>query len=160
MLFDYALSPHVKLDLPSFDFLKLLASELLESFGVLVVYVYLKYFTVSDTRSDLFDCFSSLLGEVSHQALQDGSGDVLLEPCLIHPRVVDPVVASLPRPLYSLEDPGLPHGFEDVDDAGAAYGVGLELGVDSVPYGFGAEASVVSPDGSEGELLVVLEDGS
>jgi hypothetical protein len=54
MLFDYALSPHVKLDLPSFDFLKLLASELLESFGVLVVYVYLKYFRVSDTRSDLF----------------------------------------------------------------------------------------------------------
>ena len=35
----------MKLDLPSFDFLMLLASELLESFGVLVVYVYLKYFT-------------------------------------------------------------------------------------------------------------------
>jgi hypothetical protein len=33
------------------------------------------------------------------------------------------------------------------------------LGVDSVPYGFGAEALGGGPDGSEGELLIVLEDG-
>ena len=96
MLFDYALSPHVKLDLPSFDFLMLLASELLESFGVLVVYIYL-YFTVSDTRSDLFDCFSSLLGKVPHQALQDGPGDVLFELCVVHGGAVDPAVPALPR---------------------------------------------------------------
>ncbi len=101
LLFDYALSPHVKLDLPSFDFLELLASELLGSFGVLVVYVYLKYFTVSDTRSDLFDCFSSLLGEVSHQALQYGPGDVLFEPCFVHGWAVDPVVAALSHLLFS-----------------------------------------------------------
>jgi hypothetical protein len=48
------------------------------------------------------------------------------------------VVAALPRLLDSLEDAGLPHRFEEVDDAGAADGVGLELGVDSVPYGSGA----------------------
>jgi hypothetical protein len=67
-------------------------------------------------------------------------------------------VPSLPGLLISLEDAGLPHGLEEVDYAGAADGVGLELGVDSVPYGFGAEAFGVGPDGSEGELLVVLED--
>ena len=140
MLFDYALSPHVKLDLPSFDFLKLLASELLESFGVLVVYVYLKYFIVSDTSSDLFDCFSSLLGEVSHQTLQYGPGVVLFELGFGHGWAVDPVVSTLPRLLYSFECAYLPHRFEEVDYAGAADGVGLELGVDSVPYGSGAEA--------------------
>jgi len=48
------------------------------------------------------------------------------------------VVAALPRPLDSLEDAGLSHRLEEVNDAGAADGVGLELGVDSVPYGFGA----------------------
>jgi hypothetical protein len=69
-------------------------------------------------------------------------------------------MAALPRLLVSLEDAYLPHGFEEVDDAGAADGVGLELGVDSVPYGFGAEALGGGPDGSEGDLLVVLEDGS
>jgi hypothetical protein len=70
------------------------------------------------------------------------------------------VVAALPRLLYSFEDAHLPHGFEEVDYAGSADGVGLELGVDSVPYGSGAEALGGGPDGSEGELLVVLEDGS
>jgi len=158
MLFDYALSPHVKLDLPSFGFLKLLASELLGSFGVLVVYVYLKYFRVSDTRSDLFDCFSSLLGEVSHQALQDGPSDVLFELGFAHGGTVDPVVSTLPRPLDSLDDAGLPHGLEEVDYTSAADGVGLELGVHPIHHGFGAEAFGVGPDGSEGELLVVLED--
>jgi len=66
---------------------------------------------------------------------------------------------ALPRPLLTLKDTCLPHGLEEVDDTGAADGVGLELGVDSVPYGFGAEALGGGPDGSEGELLVVLEDG-
>ena len=150
----------MKLDLPSFGFLKLLASELLGSFGVLVVYVYLKYFRVSDTRSDLFDCFSSLLGEVSHQALQYGPGDVLLELGFGHGGAVYPVVSAFPRLLDYLEDAGLPHGLKEVDDAGSADGVGLELFVDSVPYGFGAETPGGGPDGSEGELLVVLEDGS
>jgi hypothetical protein len=73
---------------------------------------------------------------------------------------VDPAVSSLPRLLVSLEDACLPHGLEEVDDAGAADCVGLEFGVDSVPYGFGAEALGGGPDGSEGELLLVLEDGS
>jgi len=106
----------------------------------------------------LLDGLGGLLGEVPYQALQDGPGDVLLEPCLIHGGAVDPAVPALPRPLDSLEDAGLPHGFEEVDDAGSVYGVGLELGVDSVPYGFGAEALGGGPDGSEGELLVVLQD--
>jgi hypothetical protein len=69
-------------------------------------------------------------------------------------------VSSLPRLLLSLEDACLPHGLEEVNYAGAAYGVGLEFGVDSVPYGFGAEALWGGPDGSEGELLLVLEDCS
>jgi hypothetical protein len=69
------------------------------------------------------------------------------------------VVAALPRHLFPFEDAHLLHGFEEVDDAGAADGVGLELGVDSVPYGSGAETLGGGPDGSEGDLLVVLEDG-
>jgi len=77
----------------------------------------------------------------------------------VHGGAVDPVVAALPRLLDSLEDACLPHRLEEVDDTGAADGVGLELGVDSVPYGFGAEALGGGPDGSEGELLLVLEDG-
>ena len=102
---------------------------------------------------------SCLLGEALHQGLKQLCCDELLELGLVHGGAVDPVVAALPRPLLSLEDAGLPHGLEEVDYAGAADGVGLELGVDSVPYGFRAEALGVGPDGSEGELLVVLEEG-
>ena len=70
-----------------------------------------------------------LLWEVPHQALQDGPSDVLLELGFVHGWAVDPSVPALPRLLVSLEDAGLPHGFEEVDYAGAAYGVGLEFGV-------------------------------
>jgi len=108
---------------------------------------------------DASEGFPGLLWEVPHQALQDGPGDVLLELGFVHGWAIDPVVAALPRLLYSFEDAHLPHGFEEVDYAGSADGVGLELGVDPVPYGSGAEALGGGPDGSEGELLVVLEDG-
>jgi hypothetical protein len=71
------------------------------------------------------------------------------------------VVSTLPRLLDSLEDACLPHGLEEVDDAGAADGVGLELGVDSVPYGFGAEAlGVASELATSDDPSLVVGHGS
>jgi len=69
-------------------------------------------------------CF---LWEVPHQVFEYRFSDELFELGLVHGWAVDPAVAALPRLLVSLEDAGLPHGFEEVDDAGAADGVGLEL---------------------------------
>jgi len=97
-------------------------------------------YSVGSLGLQVFEGRPGLLWEVPHQALQDGPGDVLLELGLVYGWAVDPAVASLPCPLFTLKDAGLPHGFEEVDDTGAADGVGLELGVDSVPYCFGAEA--------------------
>ena len=65
----------------------------------------------------LLDGLGGLLGEVPHQALQDGPSDVLLELGLVHGWAVDPSVASLPRPLLTLKDAGLPHRLEEVDNA-------------------------------------------
>jgi len=100
-----------------------------------------------------------LFGEVPHEAPEYCLSDKLFELGLVHGGAVDPAVAAFPRLLYSFEDAYLPHGFEEVDYAGAADGVGLELGVDSVPYDFGAEALRARPDHPERNLLVVLEDG-
>jgi len=107
----------------------------------------------------LLDGLGGLLGEVPHQALQDGPGDVLFELGLVHGWAVDPAVSVLPRFLDSLEDAGLPHGLEEVDDAGLADGVRLELGVNPIPHYPGTEALRARPDHPQGDLLVVLDDG-
>jgi len=70
------------------------------------------------------------------------------------------MVSALLPLLVSIEDIHLPHGFEEVYYPSPADGVGLELGVDPVSYMFGAEAFGAQPDGSDGKLLIVLEDGS
>ena len=81
-----------------------------------------------------------LLWEVPHQALQYGPGDVLFELGFAHGGTVDPAVAAFPRLLVSLEDACLPHGFEEVDYAGAADGLALEPRVNPIPHRTGAEA--------------------
>jgi hypothetical protein len=70
------------------------------------------------------------------------------------------MVSALLHLLVSIEDIHLPHGFEEVYYIGSADGVGLELSVDPVSYMFRAEAFGAQPDGSDGKLLIVLEDGS
>ena len=107
----------------------------------------------------LLDGLGGLLGEVPHEAPEYRLGDELLELGFVHGGAVDPAVSSLPRFLFSFECAHLPHGFEKIDDAGAADGVGFELGVDSVAYLLGAEALGALPDHPDGDLLVVLEDG-
>ena len=64
---------------------------------------------------------------------------------LIHGGAVDPVVAALPRPLFPFEDAGLPHGFEEVDYVGAAYGFASPL-VYLVPDLAGVEALWALPE--------------
>jgi len=58
-------------------------------------------------------------------------------------------VPALPRLLDSLEDAGLSHCLEEVDDAGAADGLALEPRVNPIPHRPGAEALRARPDPCE-----------
>jgi len=100
-----------------------------------------------------------ILWKVAHQAFQQRFNDELLELGLVHGWAADPSVSSLPGLLISLEDASLPHGLEEVDDAGAADGLALEPRVNPIPHCPRAEALRARPDHPERDLLVVLEDG-
>lgn len=94
----------------------------------------------------LFNYRLRFFWKISKEVFEYRLGDELLELCFVHGWAVDPVVAAFPGLLDSLEDAGLPHGFEEVDDAGAADGLALKLHIHPVPDGSRVEALGARPD--------------